>query len=118
MIDKSLLYERIVQACAELTKQPMVCCGYEKLPFDDDPAVGFASIPAGAKYCVCRLASTTTDGSIQAYYRLDGVAPDADDGIPLAYMDLFDITGGTNIANFKIIADSAANLTLYVHYFK
>jgi hypothetical protein len=48
---------------------------------------------------------------------MTGTAPTTTDGMALSYLDLFDITNGDNVANFKVIAVSGSH-TLHIQYYK
>jgi hypothetical protein len=51
------------------------------------------------------------------YLMIAGAAPTTTDGMALSHLDLFDITNGDNVANFKVIAVSGSH-TLHIQYYK
>lgn len=95
----------------------LIACGYQKLTVTGASAQAL-TVPTGATYCEIRVESATTTGIIM-YYLLLGTttAPTTSSGIPLTYLDIFDITGGDNVVNFRVIAVSGSH-TLHIQYFK
>lgn len=93
----------------------LVAFGYQKLTVTGGTAQSL-TVPTGAIYAEVRVESATTSGIIMRYL-MTGTAPTTTDGMALSYLDLFDITNGDNVANFKVIAVSGSH-QLHVQYYK
>jgi hypothetical protein len=117
MIDKEVYKEKLVAAALELTKQPMTACGYQQLTVTGASAQAL-TVPSGTTYCEIRVESATTSGVIMRYTLLGATTePTTAAGMPLVYLDLFDINGGDNVVNFRVIAVSGSH-TLNIQYYK
>ena len=105
------------QALAQLIKPPIKACGYQQLTVTGANAQSL-TIPTGATYCEIRAISTTVDAVVM-YYTLLGATtpPTTTTGMPLMHLDMFDVTGGDNLANFRVIAVSDSH-TLNIQYYK
>ncbi len=93
----------------------LVAFGYQKLTVTGGTAQAL-TVPTGATYAEVRVESATTSGIIMRYL-MTGANPTTTDGMALTYLDLFDITNGDNVANFKVIAVSGSH-QLYIQYYK
>lgn len=113
MIDNDT--QMIIRAIRE--KKDLIALGYQQLTVTGASAQSL-TVPTGATYCEIRVESATTTGIIM-YYLLLGTTtlPTTSTGMPLAYLDLFDITGGDNIVNFRVIAVSGSH-KLNIQYYK
>lgn len=97
-------------------KKELIAIGYEKLSVTGASAQSLLSIPTDAVYMEIRVESATTTGVIMRYL-LTGASPTTTDGMALTYLDLFDVTNGDNVRNFKVIAVSGTH-TIHVQYYK
>lgn len=93
----------------------LVAFGYQKLTVTGASAQSL-TVPTGATYAEIRVESATTSGVIMRYL-MTGSDPTTTDGMALSNLDLFDITNGDNVANFKVIAVSGSH-TLHIQYYK
>jgi hypothetical protein len=94
----------------------LVAFGYQKLTVTGGTAQSL-TVPTGAIYAELRVESATTSGIIMRYLMIAGTAPTTTDGMALSHLDLFDITNGDNVANFKVIAVSGSH-QLHIQYYK
>ena len=112
-MDKST--ESIVRALKEKTN--LIAVGYQKLSVTGGTAQSL-TVPASATYAEIRVESATTTGVIMRYLMLGATTPPTTtDGMALSYLDLFDITNGDNVRNFRVIAVSSTH-TLHIQYYK
>lgn len=95
----------------------LIANGYQQLTVTGASAQSL-TVPANTSYCEIRVVSATTTGIIM-YYTLLGTTtpPTTTAGMPLTYLDLFDIRGGDNVTNFRVIAVSGSH-TINVQYYK
>lgn len=74
--------------------------------------------PPQAKYALCVVEEVGATGSAKILrYLLDGSNPTTSVGIPRGDMDVFDISGWSNIRNFRAIKIAGGNHTITVQYF-
>ena len=101
-----------------LAKYNFIACGYEKLSVTGT-VTGLVSIPADARYMEIRVESDITASVPLRYLLLGGVTvPSATDGLALNHLDFLDISGTSNIINFRVIRTVAGNHTLHVQYYR
>lgn len=97
-----------------------IAIGKQVLSFDDSPAVAL-TIPTGATYAEVSLVADATVASTSnvARFWTDGSTPTATEGLSRNHLAAWDIIGGDNLANFKIIGVEAGKThVLNVLYFK
>lgn len=100
-----------------ITKKDLTAVGYQQLTVTGGSPQSL-TVPTDASYCEIRVVSATTSGVIMYYNLLNGVtAPTTSSGMPLTYLDLFDIKGNVNLNAFRVIAVSGTH-TLNIQYFK
>lgn len=96
---------------------PLTAIGYQKLTVTGGTAQSL-TIPTGTTYCEIRVESATTSGVVMRYTLLGATTPPTTtDGMALSHLDFFDITGGTNVQNFRVIAVSGSH-EIHVQYYK
>lgn len=107
----------------KLSRQPLIANGSEFLTVTGGTAQ-LLTVPTGSQFAKIRAISATVDGSIVMYYSEYGatVAPTGGavgtaHGMPLAYMDYFEIESKSNLDSFRVIAASGTHY-LAVTYFK
>lgn len=103
-----------------LNHGPLVACGYQQLTVTGISAQSL-TIPVGATYCDIRVESATTTGIIM-YYTLCAslptpIPPTTTTGMPLVYLDQFDLINSDSLINFRVIAVSSTH-KLNIQYFK
>lgn len=116
-MDKTIAQQKLVGA-AVVTMQPhLKAFAYQQLTVTGGTAQSL-TVPSGALYCEIRVESATTTGIIMYYLMLGSTTlPTASTGMPLTYLDLFDINTGDDIVNFRVIAVSGVH-QLNVQYYK
>lgn len=84
------------------------CMGYVTLEVSDSNAVGL-SIPDNARYAILVVESHTSqfNKDIVVRFREDNITPDADSGMPLGDMGVYEIKGTSNMARFSLIGTEA-----------
>src|SRR5690606_29093109 len=93
---KNTSYQRSVLALLSKVYQPI---GYQQLTVTGANAQSL-TVPEGARYMEIRVESATTTGIIMWYLLLGNTTlPTTASGMPLVYLDLFDVTGEENIKN-------------------
>jgi hypothetical protein len=98
-------------------KKELIAVGYQKLTVTGATAQSL-TVPTSAVYAEIRVESATTTGVIMRYLMLGNTTPPTTtDGMALSYLDLFDITNGDNVRNFRVIAVSSTH-TLHIQYYK
>ena len=98
-------------------KKELIAVGYQKLTVTGVTAQSL-TVPTSAVYAEIRVESATTTGVIMRYLMLGATTPPTTtDGMALSYLDLFDITNGDNVRNFRVIAVSGSH-TLHIQYYK
>jgi hypothetical protein len=98
-------------------KKELIAVGYQKLTVTGVTAQSL-TVPTSAVYAEIRVESATTTGVIMRYLMLGNTTPPTTtDGMALSYLDLFDITNGDNVRNFRVIAVSSTH-TLHIQYYK
>jgi len=98
-------------------KKELIAVGYQKLTVTGVSAQSL-TVPTSAVYAEIRVESATTTGIIMRYLMLGATTPPTTtDGMALSYLDLFDITNGDNVRNFRVIAVSGSH-TLHIQYYK
>ena len=91
----------------------------ESLTFDDAPAVSL-TVPKGATYAeVSLIGDATAVATNTIRFWQDGSVPTATSGLSRNHLAAWDIAGGDNLVNFKIIGVEAAKThILQVQYYK
>lgn len=100
-----------------LTKKNLVACGYENLAVGGT-AVSLANLPAEAQYALIVVESTIATSAIRYLELGSKTLPTSTVGIPRSNGDAFDVTGYTNLTNFRAIQLSAGTHNLCVQYYK
>jgi hypothetical protein len=108
---KSFLAELV-----KINKSNLLAFGYQKLTVAGT-VVGL-TIPTGATYALITVESSLTTPAIR-YLELNLVTPpSATDGMSRSNLDTFDITGASNLVNFRAIQIAAGTHTLHIQYYK
>lgn len=100
-----------------LTKYSLIACGYEQLTVAGT-AVGFASIPAEAKYALIEVESSITTPAIRYLELGTNTPPTTSIGVRRSNLDAFDVSGMPNLINFRAIQVGAGTHKLNVQYYK
>ncbi len=106
------------------------CLQYSELTVDDAAivdltdavavGVGANGLPAAAKACliVVEAGATEADAARVVRFRQDGGDPSATEGMPVGDNGSFEIKGGSNLANFKVIGITAGKThTLRIEFY-
>lgn len=112
--------EQAIKSLLGILQREKIALSKQIVTFDAATAVAL-TVPAGATYAeVCLIAdATVTSQSNVAKFWLDGSTPTATEGLSRNNYATWDISGGDNIVNFKIIGVEAAKThKLNVQYYK
>lgn len=101
----------------KLSKYNLIACGYEQLTVANT-AVGFASIPADAKYALIEVESSISTPAIRYLELGNTTLPTTSIGIRRSNLDAVDITGRPNLINFRAIQVVAGTHVLNIQYYK
>jgi hypothetical protein len=108
---------QITAGLNRLNRPPVRPCGYQQLTVTGATAQAL-TIPEGAVFAKIRVMSATTTGVIMYYSEYgDVTAPTTTTGMPLVYLDYFELDGGDSLVGFRVIAVNGSH-TLNITYFK
>ena len=111
--------EKAIKSLLGILQKQHIAFGKEIVTFDDSPAVAL-TVPTGATYAeISLVADATAVATNVARFWVDGSTPTATEGLSRNSLSSWDISGGDNIVNFKIIGVEAAKThKLNVQYYK
>ncbi len=108
---KSFLAELV-----RLNKYNLLAFAYQKLTVTG--TVASLTVPTGATYAMISVESSITTPAIRYLEIGDKVPPTTTDGIVRSHLDAFDVTGFSNLQNFRAIQVGAGTHTLHIQYYK
>lgn len=114
-IDNNKSYTREL---VRMGKYNLLAIGYEKLDVST-AGVKSLTVPTNAKYAEISAESSVT-ASVPMRYKLLGASslPTSSDGHFLNHLTVFDISGKSNLDNFRVIQTGAGTHTLHITYYK
>jgi len=112
--------DQAIKSLLGILQREKIALSNQVLTFDDSPYAAL-TVPTDATYAEVSLIAdaTVTSQSNVARFWLDGSTPTATEGLSRNNYATWDISGGDNIANFKIIGvEGAKTHKLNVQYYK
>lgn len=105
----------LLRGILQKSNHDLLALGYEKITVS---TVKSLTIPTGATYALISLESSILTPAIRYLELGDKTPPTATDGLQRSNLDVFDVTGYTNLLNFRAIQVGAGTHVLHVQYYK
>lgn len=107
--------KNLLRSILQKSNHDLLAIGYEKITVT---TVKSLTIPTGATYALISLESSIATPAIRYLELGDKTLPTTSDGLQRSNLDVFDITGYTNLVNFRVIQVGVGTHVLHVQYYK